>query len=1515
MYQQAERKVDERKSGREAEGKGEAEEEEGEEGDKVDEGESSWSPKSRKEGEGEKGEDEEEGEEGKDDGEGEGWEIDLVLDHRADTEGRGGHEYLIRWKPDEETGVTWDDSWEHESHFNATDCIDDYFRRKHKKQSDKELKRKRHTADTQHSDDERPQHKTSKGGTKRRAEDMDDAAADTPSAAAAEPRCDVCWELASESSPLLQCAGCGVHIHALCYLPAVAPPPSSLWRCYYCAESKEDAPEPECCMCPVLGGAVWPTADPPGLFAHACCALWVQELPPEVGRVIGLSELIEERLSQVCMFCAEGEEHGIAFNAPLHCASAQSGGCYRHFHLLCGRPAGAVTKQQEIPERIVRYVLCPVHRDEQIDDFQEEEAQVEETAPAAVAMEEEPVAVAAEVEREEKRAELTEEEEKREKMLQRLAHARERKKELQAQRAVAAAAAAAEEAEQAALRRSEKKKKQSAQEKEERKAKRERRKTRHEKHARKKQRQSTSEEEQSEEAEEEQPVSPVERLQQQPKQVERTRPPPVVEEKDGEQREASVKRRKKSRMASPSSSSSPASSTPSVSTAVAGSRAHPLPSSAAVNSQAGAPQPLRMGSIPRVGSGATSKPMHTHRTTLPLPPAVAPSAVSSSPAGGARWHSSTLATHSTPRPSTTALHASSLYSFPMDAAEAFAVQNFDSFMQLLHPHLVAFAASGRPGSVQPPPLPFPLLQLLDDALSVGGGVSETDLRARLCRTLVQREPINFRALTSSTLRALFPLRSAAFRVAHLRLCAQLLLALLIAFKEGEGYDPSPLALLRDAIRQMKTESAKHKAAAAAAEPASITTAQLPELHAWRRLHERSTELLDAWDSLDSTKHSAQHSVPSSTMTPATEDKSGEKSTAPPQSTVRSAVSSHAPGAHARLYYQQKSDVPRRSVSSALSAESIQDRAARFRKGDTTPIGMTKEKSEENTAAVPPSASAGSSLSSSASPATTPALPPPAGLVRKLSVLIPPSGAVAAEPAVARPPRVKKHLHVKWADEDKLYTIHIIDGRHSRARGDLVASSEKGEAAAWTDRERRQAMRKMAEEEEKQEERRQQGMIRAERRAGDADVEADVEADREVAAIAAAEADAAEDDAQAGSPRAPTPPLVADHSEQSISPPLDALMPAQDSPPPLEAASPVPSTGNALPTEPMPSAAWLPPATPESLLLQPKMAEPSPLTVLPTLPGLPVLPRDAALPFGHFPALNFAFHLRRAEQARGADTAPSLGEASTAAPLSSWKAVPKAAAPSPRSDARPAKQAAPSWLQRAGERRSSQRGDAGAEEMERARVQGSVEAREEALQREREEAMARERSEQRVEGKRERQRWVEKEREQRRERPQQPTDQPPSSSFPRERFTSRSHERSHERDRPSPRGRELSVERERNRPSPSSSFPSRSDFGERVLQEQRAMAEAIEGEKRRYRERERRTADVDRDRDRGGGLRRPADDEEERERRPRSGSRRSADERSDTLPSRAAQQHGQVRCHFFASGNCKRGLHCHYRHER
>lgn len=74
-----------------------------------------------------------------------------------------------------------------------------------------------------------------------------------------------------------------------------------------CLQAQEkDAKPPQCCLCPVTGGALKPSTDK-GLWAHAACMQWIPEVSVEdvtrMEPVSHIKSIQKERWDLLCVIC------------------------------------------------------------------------------------------------------------------------------------------------------------------------------------------------------------------------------------------------------------------------------------------------------------------------------------------------------------------------------------------------------------------------------------------------------------------------------------------------------------------------------------------------------------------------------------------------------------------------------------------------------------------------------------------------------------------------------------------------------------------------------------------------------------------------------------------------------------------------------------------------------------------------------------------------------------------------------------------------------------------------------------------------------------------------------------------------------------------------------------------------------------------------------------------------------------------------------------------------------------
>ncbi|KAK9830484.1 hypothetical protein WJX72_011976 [[Myrmecia] bisecta] len=171
-------------------------------------------------------------------------------------------------------------------------------------------------------------------------------------------RCSVCdSDIDFDYDQLVSCDMCGITVHQSCYGVPELPGVDDMWLCRACELKEEGKPPPQCCVCPVEGGALKPT-DVAGLWCHATCMQWIPEVTvDDVSRmepVMNIKGIQKERWELLCCICKQ------RVGAKVQCTS-----CYTAYHPLCARIAGLHMEILDGPEghdgpvRLVSY--CPKH--------------------------------------------------------------------------------------------------------------------------------------------------------------------------------------------------------------------------------------------------------------------------------------------------------------------------------------------------------------------------------------------------------------------------------------------------------------------------------------------------------------------------------------------------------------------------------------------------------------------------------------------------------------------------------------------------------------------------------------------------------------------------------------------------------------------------------------------------------------------------------------------------------------------------------------------------------------------------------------------------------------------------------------------------------------------------------------------------------------------------------------------------------------------------------------------------
>ena len=162
----------------------------------------------------------------------------------------------------------------------------------------------------------------------------------------AKDHCSVCnLDYDYDYNQFVTCADCGVTVHQYCYGVLQIPEADVPWLCRACENRKPNERRPQCCVCPVEGGALKPTTLK-NHWCHVACCQWIPELTvvdqEHVEPVDRIHLVHKERWSHRCSICKRDE------GAIIQCHE-----CYVAFHPLCARMSGFEMRTIETDDGMV----------------------------------------------------------------------------------------------------------------------------------------------------------------------------------------------------------------------------------------------------------------------------------------------------------------------------------------------------------------------------------------------------------------------------------------------------------------------------------------------------------------------------------------------------------------------------------------------------------------------------------------------------------------------------------------------------------------------------------------------------------------------------------------------------------------------------------------------------------------------------------------------------------------------------------------------------------------------------------------------------------------------------------------------------------------------------------------------------------------------------------------------------------------------------------------------------------
>eukprot|EP00955_Chlamydomonas_euryale_P032830 345010-Chlamydomonas_euryale.AAC.5 len=118
-------------------------------------------------------------------------------------------------------------------------------------------------------------------------------------------RCSVCdTDVDYDYDQLVSCDKCAITVHQSCYGIANLPGPDELWLCRACEQHQPGTRTPQCCLCPVTGGAL-KRASLEGYWVHPACMNWIPEVTTSDWSAMEPIEGVEKIQVRVCVLGME----------------------------------------------------------------------------------------------------------------------------------------------------------------------------------------------------------------------------------------------------------------------------------------------------------------------------------------------------------------------------------------------------------------------------------------------------------------------------------------------------------------------------------------------------------------------------------------------------------------------------------------------------------------------------------------------------------------------------------------------------------------------------------------------------------------------------------------------------------------------------------------------------------------------------------------------------------------------------------------------------------------------------------------------------------------------------------------------------------------------------------------------------------------------------------------------------------------------------------------------------------
>lgn len=160
--------------------------------------------------------------------------------------------------------------------------------------------------------------------------------------------CSLCSDPESTENPVLNCNGCNLKVHILCYGVESF---GENWMCSPCLES---ADQPVCKLCVQSGGALKKTTC--GGWVHVLCGLFIEGcefLDKNLMEPVDIKNVSDSKRNKMCIYCQN--DQGFA-------SSCDQSKCKNRLHITCAQKNGCLKEKEDRHGKIKFRAYCLDHK-------------------------------------------------------------------------------------------------------------------------------------------------------------------------------------------------------------------------------------------------------------------------------------------------------------------------------------------------------------------------------------------------------------------------------------------------------------------------------------------------------------------------------------------------------------------------------------------------------------------------------------------------------------------------------------------------------------------------------------------------------------------------------------------------------------------------------------------------------------------------------------------------------------------------------------------------------------------------------------------------------------------------------------------------------------------------------------------------------------------------------------------------------------------------------------------------